>query len=342
MTNTLGKYFPRVKEHELSKGNFFAVGGDEFATASKLGMNPAVAFLVMARGTQADNATTAWSALACFNHSGMARRRAQTAIGALIDAGLVHVLREGKKPLYRLKKPDDDKRLIWLPNEIIDGAGGEIPPITRLRETDRLDLLQVFILLYGLQDLDNDGGIPRKFARSRYTRTKVCDVGHMTLYGFKPDATTATACGIFERYHKQKDEDGNQGAWIALTPLSNMGLIEHRVYMAESDDDESELIYPFNEATKSAVASLLYSLEGNGAYGFVQKATDYDDVGLAPQHIKKATMIGLYRMKYRPKTGKTGRWWAMENQQTDALVTVANTLLGVKKAPVVHIKAYQG
>lgn len=342
MTNTLGKYFPRVKEIELSKGNFFAVGGDEFATASKLGMNPAVAFLVMARGTQADNATTAWSALACFNHSGMARRRAQTAIGALIDAGLVHVLREGKKPLYRLKKPDDDKRLIWLPNEIIDGAGGEIPPITRLRETDRLDLLQVFILLYGLQDLDNDGGIPRKFARKHYARTKICDVGHMTLYGFNHDATTANACGVFERYHKQKDEDGNQGAWIALTPLSSMGLIESTKYMAESDDDESELIYPINEATTSAAFAVVDSLEENGAHGYAQKAMEHEYLGLAPQHIKKATMIGLYRMKYRPKTGKTGRWWAMENQQTDALVTVANTLLGVKKAPVVHIKAYQG
>ena len=70
-------------------GKFFAVGRPQFIQACHLGMNPAVAFLVMARGTRADNSTTSWSALAIDNYSGVARRRAKKAIELLTNEGCI-------------------------------------------------------------------------------------------------------------------------------------------------------------------------------------------------------------------------------------------------------------
>jgi len=109
----------------MSHGNFFAIGADEFAAACDLGIKPAVSLLVLARGTGKDNATTSWSAQAIFEKTGIAWRRAKEAIEALCAADIVKVLKAGKKPRYKISKPKDDAKLIWLPNELIDGAGGE-------------------------------------------------------------------------------------------------------------------------------------------------------------------------------------------------------------------------
>lgn len=325
----------------MSNGNFFAIGADEFNQACKIGIQPAVALLVMARGSGRDNCTTSWSALAIFNHSGMARRRAQAAIEAIIEAGLADVLQKGLKPRYKLKKPDDDKNLLWLPNELIDGAGKEIPPITKLRETGNLDLLQKFIELYGIQDLDSDGGIPRSVVRIEYVRNMICPTGHFIVYGFSDEKTTATNTGLFKGYEKKKDEKGNLGPWTVLSPLISMGLIERVTYMAESSDYDAELIYPVNVSTETAMMDLAYWFNESDAKGYYREIEGADSFGIAPNHITRATMVGVYRLKYRPKTGKTSRWWAMESEMTQAICAIVESLCGRKTTKPKPIAANQ-
>jgi hypothetical protein len=53
---------------------------------SILGLNPAVAYLVLARGSGADNRTTAWSVNAIEGYTGIGRPRAKKAIDALMTA----------------------------------------------------------------------------------------------------------------------------------------------------------------------------------------------------------------------------------------------------------------
>ena len=325
----------------MSNGNFFAIGADEFNQACKIGIQPAVALLVMARGTGLDNRTTSWSALAIFNHSGMARRRAQAAIEAIIEAGLAEVMQKGLKPRYKLKKPDDDKKLIWLPNELIDGAGNEIPPLTKLRETGNLDLLQKFIELYGIQDLDSDGGIPRSVVKSEYVRNMICPTGHFIVYGFSDEKTSAYNTGMFKGYEKKKDEKGNPGPWTVLSPLREMGLIEHVRYMAESADHDAELIYPVNDKTEDAMLSLAEWFSESDASGFYREIEGAESFGIAPNHITKATMVGVFRLKYRPKTGKTSRWWAMESEMTQAICAIVESLCGRKTTKPKPIAANQ-
>lgn len=325
----------------MSKGNFFAIGADEFNQACKLGIQQAVAFLVMARGTVRDNCTTSWSVLAIFNHSGLARRRAQAAVDSIVEAGLVEVLREGKKPKYKLKKPDDDKKLLWLPNELVTGAGNEIPPITKLRETGNLDLLQKFIQLYGLQDLDSDGGIPRSVVRGEYSRQQICPVGPFIVYGFACEKVFAYNSGLFKGYDKKTDEKGNKGPWTALAPLKEMGLIEYAVYMAESSDNDAELIYPVNVETQTAMMDLAYWFSETEASGYAREIEEAESFGIAPKHITNATMVGVFRLKYRPKTGKTSRWWAQECEMTQAICAIVESLCVSKATKPKPIAANQ-
>lgn len=327
----------------MSRGNFFALGSAQFNAACELGMNPAVCLLVMARGTGRDNATTFWSALSVFNHSGMARRRAQEAIEILKGAGLIEVLQAGKRPRYKLHKPADEAELLWLPNELVDGAGNEVPPITRLRESSNLDLLQKFVLLYGLQDLDNDGGLPRSVVWSHFKREEICPVGPFILYGFSNEEILANSTGLFAGYKSQSDE-GHKGAWIILTPLWEMGLLERVYYMAESTEPDAELIYPVGpHGTAAAMDELLDWLEETGGKGYAEEAISHGMQGVALNHIKKAAVVGLYRLTYRPKTGKTSRWYALEMERSEAMAGIVRQICQKEKpSRTVHIKAVQG
>lgn len=328
----------------MSKGGFFAIGAQEFAAACELGMNSAVALLVMARGTGRDNATTAWSALSVFNHSGMARRRAQVAIDALIGAGLVDLLQAGKRPRYKIHKPSDESSLLWLPNELVDGAASEIPPITKLREAGDIDLLQKFVELYGVQDLDGDGGLPRSIAWANFQdREPICPIGQFVLYGFSKEETKASSVGIFADFSGQEDEYRNKGAWIVLSPLWEMGLLEQVYYMAESTSHDAELIYPVGPwGTAQAIDDLLHWLEETGGSGFAIEAQRHAVQGIAPKHIKNAAIVGLYRLRYRPKTGKTSRWLSLEMERAEALVGIVGQICRHETARPVHIKVLQG
>lgn len=325
----------------MNHGNFFAIGADEFAAACELGMRPAVSLLVMARGTGKDNATTSWSAQAIFERSGIAWRRAKEAIEVLAAADIIKVLKKGKTPRYKISKPKDDSKLIWLPNELVDGAGNEVPPITKLREAGELPLLQKFIELYAEHDIDNDGGLSRNLVWQTYSREIICPIGPFILYGFEPKKTLAKAAGPLAVFNGAEDADGNKGAWIILSPLLALGLLQKVSYMAESDEHDSELIYPVNDETSQAVGVVHNWLEENGGEGFARQIGFYEGIGLAPKHIGKAAMVGLFRMTYRPKTGKTSRWWALERDQTEAMVANVDAICK-PKGVIVDIKAYKG
>ncbi|WP_236195780.1 hypothetical protein [Pseudomonas glycinae] len=325
----------------MNHGNFFAIGADEFSAACDLGLRPAVSLLVMARGSGKDNSTTSWSAQAIFEKTGIAWRRAKEAIEALVAADIVKVLKSGKKPRYKISKPKEDAKLIWLPNALIDGAGGEVPPVTKLRETGELVLLQKFVELYAEHDIDNDGGLPRSLVWQAYSRETICPIGPFILYGFESKETRARTTGSLVVLSGEEDAAGNKGAWIVLSPLESLGLIQKVSYMAESDEHDSELIYPVNDETSQAIGTIHNWLEENGGEGFARQIGFYDAIGFAPKHIGKAAMVGLYRMTYRPKTGKTSRWWALERDQTEAMLANVEAICR-PKGVVVDIKAFKG
>ena len=70
-------------------GDFFAVDRRAWARVCGLGMNAAVAYLVLARGTGGDNRTWKWSTNAIERRTGISRSRAAQATAALERAKAV-------------------------------------------------------------------------------------------------------------------------------------------------------------------------------------------------------------------------------------------------------------
>ena len=64
------------------QGDFFAVDRRAWARACSLGINTAVTYLMLARGTSADNRTSTWSVQAIEKYTSVSRGRAQAAIHA--------------------------------------------------------------------------------------------------------------------------------------------------------------------------------------------------------------------------------------------------------------------
>ncbi|MEX0642125.1 MAG: hypothetical protein WD468_05460 [Pirellulales bacterium] len=302
---------PQLQAGKSKRGNFFAVGKQQWDAVCKLGMNPAVAFLVLARGTGADNATTAWSAQAVFEYTEIAWRRAKVTIETLCDEGLVTCTASGKRPRYKLVKPESMDDLIWLPNEIITGAADEVPPIKRIRQTQEIEVLQLFVELYGEHELTADGGLPRTLLYEHFERKKILDMSQYTVYGFdEPDHRYCRFTGPLARFEGRREE-GEPTVWDRIKVLEQLGLLERIYYLAESTDDDAELIHPLSgDEWAQKVADAAHELAENRLpYQYEHEAQNYDYVLPVIRHMGKAAVVGLARLRYRPKTSRTAAWW---------------------------------
>jgi len=79
---------------------FFSVDRGAFRCAAAGGLNSAIAYLVLARGTGRDNRTTQWSANAIEKYTGISRPNAKKAVADLLERGIWKKTREGKHPIY--------------------------------------------------------------------------------------------------------------------------------------------------------------------------------------------------------------------------------------------------
>ena len=108
-----------VTKAKDGRGGFFAVDRRAWHLVSGLGLNQAIAYLIMVRGTGGDNRTTRWSTNAVRKYTRIARSRSYAAIEALERAGAVWRDPDGKQ---------DDPRYKLVPAHEIRGCDGAPPP----------------------------------------------------------------------------------------------------------------------------------------------------------------------------------------------------------------------
>lgn len=276
--------------------------------ACEAGILPAAAFLVMARGTGRDNSTTAWSADSVARYARVDWRRAKRAINILMTEGLARQTKGGKRPIYELDRPSDECDLIWLPNSLVDGAGDELPPVARLRQAQDVGFMEAFIELYMLHDLPGDGGLPRSLVCFPFERTHICNCGPYRIYGFTE--STKEFCSLWGPLEQFDDGDGND-AWTFIDTMARFGLLERINVLAEGTDPESEVLHALDGdehglATDTAARGFTSSLP----QGFRLKADEHQYVVPVLNHLLDATVVGVYRLRYRPHTSRTGMWYA--------------------------------
>jgi hypothetical protein len=94
----------------IMTGDFFAVEAQAWVRVCTLGLNAAVAYLVLAQGSQHDNRSTNWSVHAVESYTGISRPKAKKALELLEDHGLIEMTRPKPRPWYDLLPGYPDAR----------------------------------------------------------------------------------------------------------------------------------------------------------------------------------------------------------------------------------------
>lgn len=313
-----------------SKGDFFTIDKSVFMTACGLSLNAGIAYVIMACGSQGNNRTTAWSVQAVSKYADITRMRAERAINELESAELARKIKAGSKPLYILaqspEQTEEDK--IYLPNSIVTGVGEEEPPIQRLRQMRDTTYLMVFCLLYYIQDLENYGGMPPEMLKTTNTSVEMLFTGTVIDIQWLERSSFELSwhwygSSIFSYY----GIDFNDFSKVFFE-LRREGLLEVCGYVFESSDYDSEYLcqsrsYSSVEALDKQFRVKMKNMKKWPEHGFFM---------LSPKRIKAPVIKSVCRMTYRPHTGKTSRWLAVNLRRDNQIEEQLNREIAIEAA----------
>ena len=386
-------------QQEDGRGHFFAVDRRAWACACGIGMVPAVAYLVLARGTGGDQRTTAWSINAIEKYTNIGRPRAQKGIKALEKARLIRIVQKGSRPRYYIvpahevegaPQPlsDDERQIlnlitggnnaipkigrydnawkfgrpyetacalerkgyvrdlggqrfeiipggparvsedpdwIWLPNSLVDGASGEVPPIERVRQTQNIAALRIFIDLYHAHNLANEGGVnwrsPDGF-RQKFERLSIGETHQYAVWGFKPGtAEMWLANPVFAPHYDAAQKNGKT-FWNAWSLLKTLGLVEMVAHLVE-DDTDGEPMHPLADGNGEEGERAIWDAAFRAASAMatenqIRWAIDQKVRIIVPvlKHIGNVQVVGIARLRHRPRTRATAIWYASGSEWT--------------------------
>lgn len=295
------------------RGNFFQIDRSVLPILNKLGVNALVAYLVLARGSSADNVRTSWSVNAIEKKTGIGRISAKVAVNKLQQAGIIEKVKLGKKPSYALKGANTPDDWIWLPNSLIDGAGNEDSPIEKLRRLQDEHILELFIGLYAMQCLPEYGGIHWSVFSFRYNRRKIWETGEFVIWGFNGKCNTANLEGALQVFMDRVGNDWDR-MWKAWNTLVKLGLLETSTHLVESLASDAGIIYPAEDLPLPEFHEFpTVALSGTDAQN---SWLDHDYIFAAPNWFPKAELVDVYRLKYRPHTAMSAGWIAKRSDFT--------------------------
>ena len=314
----------------MMRGEFFCIDRRVWARVCDCGMNEAVAYLVLARGTGPENRSTSWSTTAVCKHGGIGIERGKQAINRLISEKLVshgegHTV---AKPRYELILPspqgngaESDER-IWLPNTIVTGTiSGECPPLHRIRSAGDTSALRLFVDLYHTQNLRDDGGISPQVLHQEFSRKRVAEQGVYFVWGFKEGSFSLRWEGPLAPHRSRIAPKGQERhpVWASLELLQQMGLIAFVPHIFENDlPSGAEVLHPYGIGNKGEepVESEIGAAADTAGRELASWNSDHAEregfEWFLPvlRTLPNVQMIGVARLLYRPHTRRTSAWFA--------------------------------
>ena len=304
------------------RGEFFAVDKRCWHAAIEVGLNPAVAYLVLASFSGRNQKSTAASSEAVRKHAAISWQRAKLAIASLISAGLLIQTKGGSKPRYTIVPWKEFAKLrtghklaapewLWLPNSHVCGAAGEVPPVARVRQTQDKMTLRLLVDLYEEQNLVEDGGSSRRLLWQVYRRKKLWERGRYVVWGFSAGELTTARDGVL--LYKTHGKE----IWERLDQLVSLGLVTWIQMVWESDSAEAEPMFPISGEREDDLGAQIGLAAYEASEALMADAEwepNYHPMVPLPKHLGNVQLIGIARLRYRPKTKLTGAWHAQHEQ----------------------------
>lgn len=226
---------------------------------------------------------------------------------------------------WHVAKPNTTPELIWLPNAIVQGTDrGEASPLRELRRENDIWALRLLIDLYQAQNLSADGGISRKVFRADFTAKILSPRGRHVIIGFSWGQGWATSVeGITDTHwcrpkNQEGQEEEESPIWQSMNILREKGLVVVVPHLVENADPECEIIHAYGinddaelmerELGEAAQEAAEYLLGEEWTYNHTSRGSAEH---LAPTYAtnKNMQMVGIYRLRYRPRTSLTADWY---------------------------------
>ncbi len=319
---------------------FYAIDAAVFWFVCGLGLNEAVAYLLIACGTQRDNATSTWAVQSVERRGGLSRSAARNALERLVEAGVLQSLNtkpgdptsarfrlrdRQEVPLSKVPSFEKGRERIWLPNTLIQGTGRERPPIQTLRQMQNVAFLRFIVLLYLEQNLPEMGGIDRRSIWQNYDCEIVGERAQFNVLAYRSadyDFDLARTA-LYLRGVTDTNVSPLELIPTWLHKATRLGLIEWIPHLFESTEPTGEYIHSLEWRRSGSERIHLIGMAAHKACedavtGEVWHKTRRERRRLTPvyAHIEKAAVIGIARLRYRPHTAATAAWIA--RQQEDA------------------------
>lgn len=318
----------------MGRGKFFQIDRRVWARVCSLGLNPAVAYLVLASGTGADNRSTAWSVHAIERYTSMGRGRAKRAVNALLNNNLItRDPSPQSRPRYSLppasqlleiQSDELEAEWIWLPNSIITGVASEVPPIDRLRALHDVRLLQGFVELYAQQALADDGGIPSSLVAEVYKRRCITERGYWCIWGFNPEQTRfGPDFAAARRWREGQPSTPHDRDFLPVwRELLATGLFECVPHLIEADTEDAAVLFPCpgadchdgTDVEKILGAAVREAAEAMIGEEVSPRLEDWELVVPVQSRFPKVAVVGIYRLRYRARTRAAAAWVARQEE----------------------------
>lgn len=373
------------------RGHFFGLHFPTFLETCRLGINHAVTYIVLARGTQADNRTTTWSTNSVETYTRISRKKAQRCIEELEEAKLIERVGGTKhRPIRAVFEPprkkhtnlagetldDDGERimndlpladrgrtkkvknrllemategwvelidgkwhpqngvklippkadLVWVPNSLVDGLEGGNSPSEVLRQTQCQWTLCLLISLYKAHELTFSQGVSTEVLLEAYKRRKLDEYREFDMFEFtrdgprvRPEAEMVT---IFE--NSDSDKSASAQFFEALDTLIRLGLVTFIPHLF--DGPEGEVLFPLAEPRDGADATnaegkLFDAVKAASTTHCPDNRERITKPGegvplkvLVQNHMRKAQLIGIARLRHRPRTTVTAEWYSQSDE----------------------------
>jgi hypothetical protein len=314
-----------------------------------LGVDAAVAYVIMASGTGHDHSTTSWSCNAIENYGGYHHKVAKQLIRNLIEGKFGNQTKAGTKPQYKLatwsdyKAVPDSKEIsannkAWISREFVTGVNDTASPIKRLRYCGDKGLIALAIALYRYRDASAAGHMPPEIlAGAPYAAMPIGGNGPYAIWKFT--ATEGYELHDREPLRLYAGSDGtNRVLFERLQKLMEIGIVYWQPALFDAIEPLSKKIVEFGADMLGTITNRVIDAHPNSAAQHGARNWLIDDEYenyLVPveSYIPQPTIRPLLHLRYLPNTDQTKKWLADRDEQwrkmghaTDSLLKLPPTL----------------
>lgn len=218
------------------------------------------------------------------------------------------LLNEPESGIFEAARPS----WIWLPNELVTGAGIETPPIKRLLRAKCENSLALMGAFYAAHDLVESYGVDPLLTWQQHDLELVRDVAQWNVYQYAAGGriwVSGEHKDLSQFYSSIVGGNKSGKFFEAMGTVTDSGLASWKPVVLAGPREYGELMHPLDEELGSladdAAQSLLFESD--------LRNTDPGSL-LIPilREIEAPTVLSVLRMKYRPKTSFTAAWIARD------------------------------